>query len=96
MYGTSANVQYYTDDLAAHAADSSLAPAQTNFVTTNQKQLKIMNQVMISPRKIAKVSRKVKTPMDIAKMNRKSMLSVFVNYRKFSEVLIIMHNVFLK
>ena len=55
-----------------------------------------MNQVMISPRKIAKVSKKVKTPMDIAKMNRKSIVSVFVNDRKIPEVTIIMHNVFLK
>ena len=83
VYGTFANMPYYTDDLAVHAADSSLAPAQTNlFVTTNQKKLEIMNQVMISPRKIANVSKNVKTPMDIIKMNRKSIVSVFVNYRK--------------
>ena len=91
-----ANVPYCMDDIDVHAADSFLAPAQTNlFVTTNQNKLEIMNQVMISPRKVAKVSRKVNTSMDIAKMNRKLIISKFaiVNYRKIPEVIIIMHNV---
>ena len=46
---------------------------------TNPKQCFTMNQVMTSPQKKGKGARKVKTPMDIAKMNRKSIVSVFAN-----------------
>ena len=67
--GTCTRATGHTDDLAAPAADGSLALAQTNvFVPTNQNQRLTMNQVMTSPRKIAKGSRKVKAPMDIATM----------------------------
>ena len=69
IYGTCTRATGHTDDLPAHAADGSLAPAQTNlFVMTNPKQRFTMNQVMTSPQKKGKGARKVKTPMDIAKM----------------------------